>query len=89
MDRRDFIKGAGLTIGAGLAGSLEASAHMRGVPASDRISIAVIGCNGRGGDHIAGLTDLPGAEITYICDVDSRAIDKGIAAASQKQANAP
>ena len=89
MDRRDFIKGAGLTIGAGLAGSLEASAHMRGVPASDRISIALIGCNGRGGDHIAGLTDLPGAEITYICDVDSRAIDKGIAAASKKQANAP
>jgi predicted dehydrogenase len=85
MDRRDFIKSAGLTIGAGLAGTLEA----RNVAASDRISIAVIGCNGRGSAHIAGLVDLPGAEVTYVCDVDSRAIDKGIALAAKKQAHAP
>ena len=83
FDRRDFMKGVGLAVGAGLAGSLPA------VAASDRISIAVIGCNGRGTDHIGGLIDLPGAEIAYVCDVDSRAIEKGIAIAQKKQANAP
>ncbi len=95
FDRRDFMKSAGLAIGAGLAAPLAARAAARiehgGAfdPASDRISVAVIGCNGRGSEHINCFVEMPGTEVSYVCDVDSRAIDKGIALAQKKQSNAP
>ena len=39
--------------------------------------------------HIAGYLALPNAEIGYICDVDSRAVEKGIAAVAKKQQRKP
>ena len=39
--------------------------------------------------HIAGYLSVPNTEIAYICDVDSRAVAKGIAAASKKQDRKP
>jgi predicted dehydrogenase len=40
-------------------------------------------------DHIAGYLSLPNAEIACICDVDSRAVEKGIAAVAKKQDRKP
>ncbi len=47
MDRRDFIKHAGITLGVAAANRLTA--------ANDRINVAVIGTNGRGHEHVAAL----------------------------------
>jgi predicted dehydrogenase len=78
MDRRTFIKSSAVALGA--------ASHL--VAANDKITVAVIGTNGRGLEHLGCLTDLPGVEVKYICDVDDRAITKGMGAA-KKQANAP
>ncbi len=51
--------------------------------------MAVIGTNGRGIAHVACLTSLPGVEVTYICDVDDRAIAKGLKSAAKRQKTEP
>jgi len=38
--------------------------------ANDKVRIAVIGVNGRGGSHIQGFSALPDAEVACLCDVD-------------------
>jgi len=86
--RRDFLRQTSL-VTAGLstlggAGSLRAT----GSP-NEKVVVAIIGCNGRGMDHIAGYLSLPNTEIGYICDVDSRAVEKGIAAVAKKQPGTP
>ena len=40
-------------------------------------------------DHIAGYLSVPNTEIAYICDVDRRAVEKGIAAVNKKQQAKP
>ena len=99
INRRIFLKQASAAgIGLGMAGYLGPLARAatqskvtvaRKIGANDKISAAVIGCNGRGGAHIACLTNLPGVEISYICDVDKRAMAKGIKETVKKQSSAP
>ena len=48
-----------------------------------------MGTNGRGLDHIAALLAQPNCEIAYVCDVDTRALAKGVAAVTAKQGKAP
>lgn len=77
--RRKFIKST-------LAGSigLSLSAETLGFnilptyPVKDKIKIAIMGLNGRGMDHAKGFALQPNAEVAYICDVDERAVLKGI-----------
>ena len=61
----------------------------RSVGPNDTLTVAVIGTNGRGLAHIECLTDMPGVEIAYICDVDDRAIATGIKAATKRQKAEP
>jgi len=98
IDRRQFLKQtsvAGIGLGmAGYLGSLNRASAASAAPAkkfaaNDRITAAVIGTNGRGLAHVECLTSLPGVEIKYICDVDTRAVEKGIKHTTKKQANAP
>jgi len=84
LSRRDFLKQSSiLTTGlaAGFAGAAQSP--------NEKVLLAIIGCNGRGMDHIAGYLSLPNAEIGYICDVDSRAVEKGVAAVAKKQSRKP
>jgi predicted dehydrogenase len=86
-NRRDFMKHAGAAgVGLGLAGL---AGNARKVGPNDKISVAVIGTNGRGIAHIQCLTALPEAQITYICDVDDRAIAKGIKETLKQQKSEP
>ena len=98
INRRHFLKqtgaaGVGLSV-ASYLGSLTNSMAQNDSPAkkigaNDKINAAVIGTNGRGLAHIACLTSLPGVEITYICDVDDRAIAKGLKETAKKQSAVP
>jgi predicted dehydrogenase len=88
ITRRGFLKRtSALTAGVAvwnIAGSL------RAVPGpNDKVRVAILGCNGRGMNHIAAYLALPNAEIACICDVDSRAMEKGIAAVSKAQSRKP
>jgi predicted dehydrogenase len=88
ITRRDFLKRTS-ALTAGLA-TVGAAASVRAAKSpNEKVVVAIIGCNARGMAHIAGYLPLPNAEIGYICDVDSRAVAKGIAAVVKKQQRAP
>jgi len=72
INRRSFIKSTALTAAAA---SLPARSWARILGANDDIRAAVVGFNGRGRDHLRGLSGLPGVRITALCDVDSRILE--------------
>jgi predicted dehydrogenase len=78
--RRDFIKKAIVSASAlsfgGVLNGLSAKSYSNINGASDKIRVAAIGVNSRGGALAANFAKQKGCEITYICDVDSRAIAK-------------
>src|SRR5882724_10260158 len=99
INRRKFVKQAG-TAGLGMAMAscfapwYKAIAGTTPMPArkiglNDKITAAVIGTNARGLAHVDCLTSLPDVEVKYICDVDVRALEKGIKEAGKKQKNPP
>jgi len=62
---------------------------LRVLGANDRVRLAFMGTNGRGSDLARGFAALPGVETVVVCDVDERAIGKGIQAASRGQSRLP
>ena len=78
--RRDFIKKtvagtAALSLGSILPG-FGSSRYQDILGANEKIRIGVIGVNSRGKALAQGFAKLPDCEVTYICDVDSRALEK-------------
>jgi predicted dehydrogenase len=63
MNRRHFLVGTA---------AMAAAASVRGLAASpsDRVRIGVIGCGGRGQNHVDGWSALPNVEVVALCDVD-------------------
>ncbi|MBU6400290.1 MAG: Gfo/Idh/MocA family oxidoreductase [Verrucomicrobia bacterium] len=88
MSRRQFLQQSSV-LGAGLA-ALGPAAVGRGADSPGRkVVLGFMGVNGRGTDLIKGFTALPGVEVAYVCDVDERAVAKGIRAATVRQPTAP
>jgi predicted dehydrogenase len=90
--RRDFIKKAGagvlgFTIGGALP-SFSASSYRRIAGANDRINAVVMGLN-RGDSLSQNFARQTSCEVTIICDVDKRNIEKGIATVKNVQQRAP
>jgi len=83
INRRHFLKTTALAAGA--LGALPQwtrgerqvfpNPHARARGANGDIRVAVIGLNGRGKDHIAGLGAVPGVRLVALCDVDSRVLE--------------
>ena len=93
--RRNFIKKAAIgTAAASVGGALpgfSAKSYNNIVGANDKIRMAAIGVNSRGNALAGGFAREENCEITYVCDVDKRAMDKcsnnvkGIAGNTPKQ----
>src|SRR5688572_21828951 len=86
--RRDFLKTSALAAAAVATPSfLSAASVGRVLGANDEIRVAVVGFNGRGGDHIGGLQSLrkkgERVRLAALCDVDSEVLAKGVAAAEK------
>lgn len=88
VNRRQFLKQS-TVIGTSLATIGNIASLRAGGGANNKIVVAVMGTNGRGMDHIQSYLAQPNVEIGYICDVDSRAVEKGIAAVVKKQEKKP
>ena len=84
LTRRDFLKQTSAWT-AGLAALGSATALHGAKSPNEKVVIAIVGCNSRGLAHIDGYLPLPHVEIGYVCDVDSRAVAKGVAAVAKKQ----
>jgi predicted dehydrogenase len=87
VNRRSFLKRSAV-LAAGTA-ALADFPSLQAAGAHDKLRVGVIGCGGRGMAHIAGFLGVPEVEIAGVCDVDSRALAKGIEAAAKKQAQKP
>lgn len=86
LQRRGFIKHASLaTAGAALSFPL----FGRGVAPGSKVVVAVMGTNGRGQEHIKSLTNLKNVEIAYICDVEDKALAKGLDLAEKRSGKRP
>jgi predicted dehydrogenase len=88
INRRDFLKHTSV-LTAGLAAWSTGPALRAALSPNAKIRVGIIGCNARGMAHITGLLAVPNVEIAYVCDVDSRAVDKGIAAVLKQQSVKP
>jgi len=88
ITRRKFLRQTSV-LAAGVA-AWNAAGPLRAAPGpNEKVRVAILGCNGRGMEHIAAYLALPHAEIACICDVDSRAMERGVAAVAESQAKKP
>ncbi len=84
VSRREFL-GTVAAGAAGLALTSTAKGYARILGANDRVNFAVIGLNGRGYAHLSAIAANKGvAGLAYVCDVDSRILEK-FAAQAQTQ----
>lgn len=69
-NRRQFLKlaSAGVAAATTYCGTQVSQAKS----ANDRISVALIGCGGRGMGDAGQFKKLPNVEVSYVCDVDER-----------------
>ena len=90
LSRRQFMNQsiAAAGIGAGFAiGGTKSSGRVVG--ANDTIRLAVAGLNGRGGSHVSEFVAMPGVEITYLVDPDTRTYKKRLDQIKAKGGRAP
>jgi predicted dehydrogenase len=84
LNRRRFLQNTAF-LATGLAALGRWTSGQAAESPNNKIRIGVMGTNGRGMDHINSFLALPNTEIAYVCDVDVRAVDKGIAAVLRRQ----
>lgn len=74
-NRRQFLEQSMLATAAAVAASSGGKVFAEDEPqsksANDRLNVAVIGVNGRGGSHIGAFAGRKDTVIRYICDVDN------------------
>lgn len=80
LSRRTFLQQSAVAGAAALA--VGTAPRARGDDKNDSIRVAVLGTNGRGIGLVKEFAGVSGVEIAYICDPDTDAIAKGLAAAS-------
>ena len=83
VSRRSFMQGA--AVGVTLLGTSSTS----WAKANERIRVCVIGCNGRGKEHIERFSTLPNCEVAAICDVDQAVLDRTVDAMVKKGLKKP
>ncbi len=91
--RRDFIKktagvSAGLVVG-GVLPVFSASSYKRILGANEMLRVSVMGVNSRGNALAKNFAFQENCEVIHICDVDSRATEKCIAAVEKVQNKKP
>ena len=69
LTRRTFLSATGVA-------ALSAYSYGRVRNANERVRVAVAGLNGRGGAHTGAYEKIPGVEIAYLVDPDSRVFKK-------------
>ncbi|SRR5699024_5475469 len=87
--RRDFIRKATLGAAAisvgGVLPAFSAKSYKRILGSNERFHIAVMGVNARGKALANNFAMQPNSVVSYICDVDSRAIESCMKTVKQRQ----
>jgi predicted dehydrogenase len=73
--RRTFLKNSGTAVmGMGLISSL--SSATASFPASDKVKVGLVGCNGMGFADLSTFLKFPQVECIALCDVDENVLNK-------------
>src|SRR4051812_24246787 len=75
LNRRTFLKSTAL---AAATFSVPARSWAQVAGSNSDVRVAVVGFNGRGGDHIKSLKKADGARITALCDADKNVLARGV-----------
>lgn len=86
--RRTFLKQSTLAAGWVVSTAATRAARAADNPA-EAVAVGVIGVNGRGTALASSFAKVGGARVAYVCDVDSRVIDKAVSAVGGDQAKEP
>src|SRR5262245_40075570 len=73
LSRRNFLKSS---LAGAAAYTLSPRSWSQVDGPNDRIRVAVVGINGRGGSHISEFGRMEGAKIVALCDVDLQVLDR-------------
>ena len=73
--RRKFLKNSAIAA-AGLSIAPAFSGTIKGIPASDRINIGLIGCNGQGFSNLSAFLRHPEVECLALCDIDESVLNR-------------
>ena len=65
-----------LSLGKHLFPGFGSNSYQEILGANEKIRIGVIGVNSRGNALAQGFAKMKGCEVTYLCDVDSRALER-------------
>lgn len=85
-DRRLFLKsGTAAAAAYGLASTVVAQDSTKEAAPAERLSIGIMGVNGRGGAIAKGMMASGQVDIAYICDVDQRAAERVAKIVNEKQ----
>jgi predicted dehydrogenase len=87
IDRRSFVLQGGAAV-LGLSGLRRESPLHGRVPMTDRPVVAVMGVNSRGNELATAFARV-GADVAWVCDVDSRSVEKTVAAVRALQEHSP
>ncbi|MFN0067795.1 MAG: Gfo/Idh/MocA family protein [Limisphaerales bacterium] len=79
LTRRSFVKRTATT-----AAVLSAASWNRVLGSNEAVRVGVIGFRGRGGDHIGGLSGIPGVRMAGLCDVDGKVLDAEVKKRNEK-----
>lgn len=93
VTRRTFIEkstrgGAALMVG-GMLPNISAKSYNNIIGSNERIRVAVIGVNSRGRALAMNFANQRNCEVSYVCDVDTRANERCAAAVSKAQTTRP
>jgi predicted dehydrogenase len=92
LNRRDFLQKSTTVAAASVALSTTALSYARIVGANDRISLGHIGIGNRGSELdgiVASLKDQKNVEMTAVCDLWTRNLERAVATAQTRYGKAP
>ena len=94
VNRRRFLQDAALfTAGAAAVGTWRTPQTLaednENPSAADTVVLGIIGTGGRGTTLAKEFAGLPGAEVAYVCDVDSKRMAEAASATAEKQSRTP
>lgn len=91
--RRKFLKtvaaGSSAIALGGVGYGFSPASYSRIIGANDRIVMGIMGTNGRGKGMAANFATRKNTEVLYICDVEDKALAKGISAVEQAVGKTP
>ena len=93
MHRRQFLErslaAAGLSALASTTILGDDQPAKTNVSPNDKITLCMMGVNGRGGSVLATFASIPEVEVKYVCDIDEKVLSSRIAGVEQRTGKRP